>query len=213
MYARAQSQETRPERLIAAIRSLRLGAFVVVRDGALTAAHLPAVATETPDGLILDAHVARGNPLWRAAGDGATALAVFQGPHAYVHPGWYPAKAEDGRVVPTWTYIAVHAHGQMRAVQDGDWLARHLDAITTEQEADQARPWAVSDAPEDYIAGLKRGIVGLSLRVERLEGVWKMNQHHGEANRLGAIAGMAASDDDNARRVAGIMRDLEHERS
>lgn len=212
MYARAQSRETRPERLIAAIRSLRLGAFVVARDGALTAAHLPVIATETPDGLILDAHVARGNPIWRAAGDGATALAVFQGPHAYVHPGWYPSKAEDGRVVPTWNYVAVHAHGRLSAAHDGDWLARHLDAITAQQEADQTRPWAVSDAPDDYIAGLRRGIVGLSLRVERLEGVWKMNQHHPDANRRGAIEGLGAGDDD-ARRVAAVMRDLEHERS
>ena len=212
MYARAQSLETDPKRLLAAIRALRLGAFVVTRDGALTAAHLPVVATETQDGLILDAHVARGNPLWRAADDGAAALAMFQGPHAYVHPGWYPSKAEDGRVVPTWSYIAVHAHGRLAAVHDGDWLARHLDAITAEQEADQPSPWAVGDAPDGYIAGLKRGIVGLRLRVTRLEGVWKLNQHHAEANRLGVIEGMRAGDAD-ARRVADAMRALEHERS
>lgn len=212
MYARAQSQETDPARLLAAIRALRLGAFVVTRDGALTAAHLPVVATETPGGLILEAHVAHGNPLWRAAGDGAAAMAVFQGPHAYVHPGWYPSKAGDGRVAPTWTYIAVHAHGRLEAVRDGDWLARHLDALTTEQEAAQPRPWAVGDAPEAYIAGLKRGIVGLRLTVTRLEGAWKLNQHHAEANRRGVIAGLSAGAAD-ARRVAEAMRALEHERS
>ncbi|PJA60790.1 MAG: transcriptional regulator [Rhodobacterales bacterium CG_4_9_14_3_um_filter_71_31] len=212
MYARAQSLETDPARLLAAIEALRLGAFVVTRDGALTAAHLPVIATQTPQGLILEAHVARGNPLWRAAGDGAAALASFQGPHAYVHPGWYASKAEDGRVVPTWTYIAVHAHGRLEAVHDGAWLTRHLDAITAQQEADQPRPWAVSDAPEDYIAGLKRGIVGLRLAVGRLEGVWKLNQHHAEANRRGVIAGMSAGGAD-ARRVADAMRALEHDRS
>lgn len=200
MHAQAAFREDRRDVLLAAVGAIRFAALAAAGADGLTVAHVPVVAVDGPEGLTLQSHVARANPIWRL--EGAAAVAILQGPQAYVHPGWYPAKAATGRVVPTWNYVAVQAHGRLTAVQDGAWLRRHLDALTDLNEAGRPAPWAVDDAPEDYLAGMMRGIVGLTLAVERLEGVWKMNQNHPEPNRLGAAAGLAAE----APAVAAIMR-------
>lgn len=206
MYPRAEFREDRREVLLEAIAAIRFAALVVAGPDGLTVAHVPVVAEDGADGLRLGAHVARANPIWRC--DGAPAVAILQGPQAYVHPGWYPAKAATGRVVPTWNYVAVQAHGRLAAVHEAAWLRRHLDALTTLNEAAQPAPWAVADAPADYISGRMRGIVGLSLAVGRLEGVWKMSQNHPAPNRQGVRDGLAAS----APAVAALMQALEHER-
>ena len=110
-------------------------------------------------------------------------------------------------MVPTWNYIAVHAHGRLQAVQDEAWLLAHLDDLTGANEAGREHPWAVADAPADYVRGLARAVVGLRLPVERAEGVWKMIQHRGEGDRLGAIDRLAQEPGGQA--VADVMRELE----
>ena len=192
MYRPEAFAEDREDVLLDAIASIGLAALVTPGEGGIEASHVPMVARRGADGALgLETHVARANAHWRAAP--AESLAIFQGPHAYVHPGWYPSKAETGKVVPTWTYIAVHAHGRLEAMTDEAWLRAHLDALTDAQEAARPEPWAVSDAPPRYIAGLSRGIVGLRLTVERLEGAWKVNQHKPEADRLGTRDGLAGA--------------------
>jgi transcriptional regulator len=90
---------------------------------------------------------------------------VFQGPQAYITPNWYRSKAEHGRVVPTWNYVALHAYGRAEVIEDADWLRRHVAELTAQEEKAEPKPWALSDAPQDYVEGMLRGIVGFRFRV------------------------------------------------
>lgn len=205
--------ETREDVLLDAVAAIGLASLVVVRDGVPEAVSLPMIATRDGDALMLEGHVALANPVWRRAEGGTAALAIFQGPHAYVHPGWYPAKREHGKVVPTWNYVVVQAHGVLSVTRDPEWLAAHLARLTETKEAGQVEPWSIDDAPAYFIQGLLRGIVGLTLRVARLEGVWKIAQHHPEPNRRGVIAGLAASDAPVDRAMATVMQQAERDRA
>jgi transcriptional regulator len=211
LYAQAQFREERPDVLAQAIREIQLATLVTATSGAgYHASHLPMVLKRDGDRFVLEGHVARANEHWTVLRDGPRAsLAVFQGPQAYVSPSWYESKRRHGKVVPTWNYIAVHAHGALATVEDEGWLLDHLNDLTRANEAGREHPWAVTDAPEDFIRNLARGIVGLRLVVERLEGSWKMAQHRPEGDRLGAIAGLSASARPGDAAVAAVMRGLE----
>jgi len=209
MYASPTTREDRQDVLVAAIRTIKFGALVIVSPDGLSATHIPMLVREFPNDVVeLEGHVARPNDLWRLAQSGVPALAIFQGPQAYVHPGWYPTKKVDGRAVPSWNYIAVHAHGNLEAVDDAAWLRSHLCDLTDLNEADRPEPWALTDAPEDYLDAMMSAIVGLRLRVGRLEGNWKMGQKLRLENRLGAIDGLFASASTADQQVAMVMRDL-----
>jgi transcriptional regulator len=211
MYSRAEAREERADVLHAAIRSIRFGTLVVADDaGAPQAVHMPFVLKTDGDPR-LEAHVARANPIWRLLEHPRPALAMFQGPQAYVRPGWYPAKREHGKVVPTWAYVAVHARGPAATMGMED-LLRHVRELSDQQEAGQAAPWSVDDAPEGFISALARGIVGVSLPIESLEGVWKLNQHRSDDDRAGMIVGLDGQGEAGARTLAEVMRELEAHR-
>jgi transcriptional regulator len=140
------------------------------------------------------AHMARANEHWRAIGPQTKALLVVDGPQAYVSPGWYAAKAEHGRVVPTWNYTAVHLTGTVTVYDDPDWTRTAVTRLTELHESAQAEPWQVTDAPESFIDGMLRAIVGVELTVQRVEGKAKLSQNRSEADRAGVIAGLGASD-------------------
>lgn len=196
MYVPTPFQETRPEVLAAAIRDIQFAALVTPTAAGIEVTHAPMILREEDRGITLEAHVARGNPHWKAlGGDSIASVAIFQGPQAYVSPAWYPSKAEHGKVVPTWVYITVHAHGRLETEADPVWLGEHLDALTARNEAGRDAPWAVEDAPEEFIRSMTRGIVGLRLRVERLEGAWKINQHKPAADRAGTAEGLRQAGD------------------
>jgi transcriptional regulator len=214
MYVPKQFQEHSIDVLTDAVRAIGLACVVTHHEGAYHATHIPMFLRQDADGgWLLEAHVARGNPHWAALARPVNSVAIFQGPHAYVSPGWYASKREHGKVVPTWNYIAVHAEGLLVAIQDEAWLADHLDDLTAANEAGRADAWTVSDAPDDYIAGMRRGIVGVRMRVERLQGAWKMIQHRSEGDRSGVIRGMEETGLAGAGCVASVMRDLEKVRS
>lgn len=212
MYVPRQFQEQRPDILAGAIRSIQFATLVTPGADGLQVSHVPMVLKQAEDGAwTLESHVARPNSHWALAGTEAASVAVFQGPQAYVSPSWYATKREHGKVVPTWNYIAVHAHGRLEAVEDQAWLLAHLDDLTDANEAGRAHPWEVSDAPADFVHGLTRAIVGLRMPVSRTEGAWKMIQHRGEGDRLGTIDGLEA--EPQGRAVAEIMRALEAARA
>ena len=208
MYAPHQFREERRDILVAAMREIQLAAVVTSGPDGLVATHVPVVVREQAEDLVLEFHVARQNPHWQLAG--ANSLIIFQGPQAYIHPGWYESKAEHGRVVPTWTYVMVHAHGPLEAMQTEDELLSHLNQLTDQNEARREKPWAVQDAPEKYIRGMTRAIVGLRMTVQKLEGSWKLNQHKNEADRTGVISGLSAEPDPQANSVSALMRGLEN---
>ena len=151
------------------------------------------------------AHMARANPHWRAIGEGAPALLVCSGAEAYVSPSYYPAKAEHGRVVPTWNYSAVHLSGTVRVHEDPDWLRWAVTLLTERHEGDRPEPWAVTDAPPAYVEGQLRGIVGIELDVERVEAKAKLSQNRSEADRRGVVEGLRERPEVGGRVVADEM--------
>lgn len=165
-----------------------LGVLVTHGRAGLCANHVPFLVRQGAEEWILAAHVSRANPVWREH-DGR-ALAVFTGPDAYVSPAWYPSKRETGRVVPTWNYAAVHVHGDLRAIEDEAWLLQFVTELTDREEAPLPAPWSVSDAPENYVAGLLKAIVGIEIRVEKIEAKWKVSQNRDEADARGAAEGL-----------------------
>jgi transcriptional regulator len=145
-------------------------------------------------GDLVIAHMARANDQWRSITPGSPALLVCGGPQAYVSPSWYAAKAEHGRVVPTWNYSSVHLTGTVTVIEDVEWLREAVTALTDRHESQQPTPWAVSDAPASYVDGMLRAIVGLELRVERVEAKAKLSQNRSEADRHRVIAALGAED-------------------
>ncbi|MGZ8376978.1 MAG: FMN-binding negative transcriptional regulator [Gemmatirosa sp.] len=206
MYVPSTNAEHDPEVLHAFIAAHPLGALVTASAEGLFATHLPFVLDRArgPHGT-LEGHVARANPHHRHAPATAESLVIFTGPDAYVTPSWYPSKAEHGKVVPTWNYVAVHVHGTLRFVEDPAYLRRHLESLTDVHEAGRERPWGTGDAPADYLAQLERAIVGVQLEVTRVVGKWKMSQNRPAADIDGVVRGLAGSPDAEDRRVAEIV--------
>jgi len=193
MYRPSHFAEDRVEVVHELIRRYPLATIVTQRDGGLDADHVP-VLIDAGDGEFgtLRGHVARANPLWRSFADGAQVLAIFQGGDHYVSPAWYPAKLEHGKVVPTWNYMIVHAHGPIVFRHEPEWLAAFVSRLTDTQESRRTEPWRVSDAPVEYIDAMLRAIVGFEIRLTSLTGKWKMSQNRSAPDRAGIVAGLAA---------------------
>lgn len=195
MYRPPAFREDRPELLHAAIRAHPLATLVTHGPSGLTANLVPFTLVTAGDGPdLLRAHLARANPQLADLRAGGEALVIFQGPQAYVTPSWYPAKREHGKVVPTWNYILVQAHGRPRVIDDAAWLRAQIDALTAQQEADRQDPWAVADAPPDFVAAQLKGIAGVEIAIDRIEGKWKASQNQPAANREGVAAGLRELD-------------------
>lgn len=187
MYAPAAFDESRPDVLRALIEQHRLGAIVTHGPEGLVANHIPFEFGPPCEGAphgVLRAHVARANPLWRCAGE---AMVLFQGASAYVSPSLYEEKPLTGKVVPTWNYAVVHAHGTLRAIEDPAWLLALLDRMTDTLERTRAMPWALHDAPRDFLDRLTAAIVGIEIPVTRIQGTWKMSQNR-SANDQRSVA-------------------------
>ncbi|MDV3135112.1 FMN-binding negative transcriptional regulator [Mycobacterium sp. 29Ha] len=186
-------------RFVAATRSAE---FVTVgSDGTPVATLLPIMW----EGDVVVAHMAKANPQWKSIAPGSPALLISTGPEAYISPSWYAAKAEHGRVVPTWNYIAVHLSGTVRVHEDRAWLRDVVTRLTGVHENVRSEPWRVSDAPERYIDGQLGGIVGLEITVTRVEGKAKLSQNRSEADRRGVVAGLLAESHYEAGEVAAAM--------
>lgn len=191
MYVPAHFAETRVEVLHELVRAHPFGALVVVASNGLDANHIPFEIDPNPAPFgTLRGHVARANPVWRDFSPDIEALVMFQGPQAYVSPSWYPTKREHGKVVPTWNYAVVHAHGPLRVIDDQQWLRQFVEALTRRYEAPRTEPWKVSDAPADFIETLIGSIVGIEIPIARLTGKWKVSQNRPEKDRNGVVAGL-----------------------
>ena len=187
MYLPAHFNQTNAHALHALMLEHPLATLVTLQNGLPSADHVPLEFDAHAQ--TLRGHVARANPLWQAAA-GQPVLAVFSGPQAYITPSWYATKAATHKVVPTWNYTVVHAQGTLRAIEDAPWLHDLVTRLTAHHEAPRARPWAVSDAPDDYVQQMLRAIVGIEIAVDTLLGKWKISQNRSEADRLGVAAGL-----------------------
>lgn len=205
MYRPAAFRQDDLTALHAQIDSTGLALLTSNGPAGLQATHLPLLlAAEEGEFGTLYGHFARTNPHWQDLA-GQEALAVFAGPDAYVHPGWYPGKAEHGQVVPTWNYIAVHAWGQVETFDDPARLRELLTRLTARHEAGRPRPWALDDAPAEYLERMLRAIVGFALPIRRLEGQWKLSQNRQPADHAGVREGLAASANPRDRELAARM--------
>ena len=207
MYVPPAFAEHDPEVMLAFIEAHPLGALVSAAPGSdgaeLFATHLPFLVDRAGGAHgALYGHLARANPhVAHLAAAGRPALVIFPGPDAYVSPGYYPSKREHGRVVPTWNYVAVHAHGTLRTVDDPAALLAHLDAMTRTHETPHPHPWSLADAPPGYIEKTMQGTVMVALEITRLVGKWKMSQNRSAEDISGVIAGL----DEAAPHVAAIV--------
>jgi transcriptional regulator len=154
----------------------------------------------------LKVHVARANSQWRDLQTSPDALVVFQGRDHYITPSWYETKRETGKVVPTWNYTMVQAKGRAQVMDDA-WLARQIEELTQTLESRRAQPWAVSDAPADFVAMQRRAIVGIEIEILDIRGKWKTSQNRSAADRAGVAAGLAALGDEDALAMAEIVRE------
>lgn len=193
MYTPAAFREDRPEVLRDLIRTHPLATLVTGGASGLIANLLPFVLVETPNGDVLRGHLARANEQVASLREGGEALVIFQGPEAYITPAWYASKKEHGKVVPTWNYVVVQVWGTPRVIDDKDWLLAQINELTTLQESGRRDPWAVADAPADYVEAQVRAITGLEIPVARIEGKWKASQNQPAANQAGVVRGLRQS--------------------
>lgn len=186
----------------------RLAVLITHGEHGLQASHLPLLldTQQGPNGSLYG-HMARANPQWRDLQAGAEALVIFAGADAYVSPSLYPGKAEHGKVVPTWNYVAVHAYGTAEVFSDPHRLRDLVGALTDRHESGRAQPWTIDDAPAEYIDSMLKAIVGFALPIQRLEGKRKLSQNRSPADAAGVRNGLAASPDPQDQTLARLMPD------
>lgn len=204
MYVPKVNEERRVEVMHALVRAHPLGTWTMLADGDLLTNHIPLLldGDRGPHGTLV-AHVARANPVWRASASEVLSVVSFQGPQAYVTPSWYASKRAHGKVVPTWNYAVVHVRGVPRFVHDRAWLHAHVSRLSDAHEASERHPWAVSDAPDDFVERHLGAVVGVEIPIERLVGKWKVSQNRPAEDRAGVAAGLRERGDlDSASLVA-----------
>jgi transcriptional regulator len=191
VYVPAHFNEDRIDVLHGLVRASGLATLVSMTADGLIASHAPMMldAEPAPYGTLIG-HLAKANPHARSADPGVRTLVIFQGPEGYITPSYYAAKKEHGKVVPTWNYTAVHAYGTLEVFDDPTRLLAVVTRLTNRHETPRAQPWAVSDAPGDFVRGMLNGIVGIRMQIARLEGKVKMSQNRPAADQTGVVEGL-----------------------
>lgn len=186
MYLPKHFAITEQSELLEFINTFPFAALVTHSEAGLNAEHIPVLLEQDKSGkLSLLGHIAKANLLWQQHQDGAEVLVIFQGENAYISPNWYPSKKVDGKAVPTWNYRAVHAKGLIQFIHDDAWKLSFLEKLTQRHEATQPAPWAVQDAPSEYISQRLKGIVGIEIDVSEMQGKYKLSQNQKNENRQG----------------------------
>jgi transcriptional regulator len=188
------------------IRAHPLGLLVSSGPEGVLANPIPFLLYPEGERGMLRCHLSRGNPQWRALQASAEVLVVFLGPEHYISPSWYPSKREHGKTVPTWNYATVQARGTARVIEDPAWLLAHVSALSDTQEGSRQEPWAVADAPESYIAGQLKGIVGVEVPISSLEGKFKASQNRPVADRAGVVSGLDEIGDARALEMRNLVK-------
>jgi transcriptional regulator len=206
MYQPPHFREERTEVQHALMRAHPLALLVTFGEGGLTANPVPLILhPERGEKGVLRGHLARANPQWRSFDPSVECLAVFQGVDAYITPSWYATKRETGKVVPTWNYAVVQAYGRLTVIEDAGWLGEQVRSLTDRHEAARPAPWAVADAPENFVRAQLKGIVGIEIAIDRIEAKWKVSQNRNEADRAGVTEGLLGEEDEAARAMASLV--------
>ena len=194
MYQPPAFREERLEVQHALIRAHPLGTLVTLGSGGLVANPIPFLVDESRGEFgVLQGHLARSNGQWREFDPTVEALVVFQGVESYITPSWYATKRQTGKVVPTWNYATVQVSGPLAVIDDRDWLAAQVVALTSRHEGGRREPWSVSEAPASFVESQLKGIVGIEIPINRIEGKWKVSQNRPEDDRVGVAEGLRSS--------------------
>lgn len=210
MYLPKHFEEQRIEVLHALIEAYPLATLITHNDYGLNANHIPLQLKTTPGPGLLQGHIARANPVLADLDKPVERLAVFQGPQMYISPSWYATKQQTGKVVPTWNYCAVHVYGQIRLIDDRNWLHEHLTEFTRDKESGLPEPWSLADAPTDFIDRIIQHIIGFEMTITRLQGKWKVSQNQPPENRKSIIEGLSHSGFAEAQTMAKIIENYQN---
>ena len=189
MYLPKHFAEDDVAKMHALMRAHPLATLISHGPDGLNANHIPLLLADGK----LQGHVARANPLWKVGNVAGEVLVIFHGHESYISPSGYATKAEHGKVVPTWNYVAVHAYGDLRVIDDPAWIFGQISALTAANEAVLPQPWAVTDAPADYIERMLGAIVGIEIGITRLLGKWKVSQNQPPANQTSLTKALAGT--------------------
>ncbi|MGB8148139.1 MAG: FMN-binding negative transcriptional regulator [Azonexus sp.] len=189
MYLPKHFAEDDVAKMHALMRAHPLATLISHGPDGLNANHIPLLLADGK----LQGHVARANPLWKVGNVAGEVLVIFHGHESYISPSGYATKAEHGKVVPTWNYVAVHAYGDLRVIDDPAWIFGQISALTAANEGVLPQPWAVTDAPTDYIERMLGAIVGIEIGITRLLGKWKVSQNQSPANQTSLTKALAGT--------------------
>jgi len=193
------------------IKNHPFASLVSMQEGEIVADHIPLVIhSELADKGVLRGHISRANPISEKLDESIEVLVMFQGPHHYITPSWYPSKVAHEKVVPTWNYIVVHARGKIKFITDPNWMLAHLSELTDRNEKERKMPWKVTDAPAEFISRQFRGIIGIEIEITRLQGTWKTSQNKAKADHQGVIDGLNAEASDSAKLMAICVEERKH---
>ena len=205
MFLPEAFQNAEQSELLELIHANPFATLITPATETLTANHIPFLLSVKDETLFLQGHLARPNPLVESLANGSMGLAIFEGTNHYISPNWYPSKKEHERVVPTWNYIVVHARGQLSLHDDADWKLDLVSRLTDKMESMMPAPWAVSDAPDKFIQQQLKAIVGIEMRIESLEGKWKLSQNKPPQDRQGVKEGLEQMQNTSAGKMASLM--------
>ncbi len=202
MYCPAHFQENRLTEIISLIEQFPLASMICNSPSGLVADHIPLMYEGEPgtSGNLIG-HVAKNNPLWQLSAD-QELLVIFQGPSTYISPNWYATKSEAGKVVPTWNYAVVHAYCTLEAIHDSQQVLQIISELTDQHEASQQHPWRVADAPSEFTDRLVGNIVGIKLKINRIQGKWKVSQNQPQQNQESVVQGLLAEGSDAQTQMA-----------
>lgn len=207
MHTPKKFQQQDEKVLLTAIRKYPFANLITHTVTGIEANHIPLYLNQSNGKPVLQGHIARTNSLWKNVTEKTPVLAIFNGPSCYVSPNYYPSKMQTGRAVPTWNYVAVHAHGMMSCIHDKQWNLAMLDNLTAQHEAQQPQPWSTADAPPEYIQQMLGAIVGLQIDSLAITGQWKLSQNQPSANQQGVIAGLGGEQHSAAHEIAQLVKE------
>ncbi|TXM07436.1 FMN-binding negative transcriptional regulator [Vibrio parahaemolyticus] len=207
MYIPAKFKQKNIEELVAIMQQYPFATLVANSSDGIEVTHLPVLLEQSDGELVLKAHVAKANKIWEKVESDSDIIVIFNGPNCYISPNYYPTKAENGKAVPTWNYVVVHAKGKVSYSHNSEWIYSVIDKLTTEHESTLDNPWSVADAPEGFIDKMLPAIVGLEIKISSITGKWKLSQNQPEVNKQGVIRGLDALGDDTSTTMAAMVRD------
>ncbi|MCE0492744.1 FMN-binding negative transcriptional regulator [Vibrio salinus] len=206
MYIPATFKQDNIDEMISVMRDYPFATLVAHTGTDIEVVHLPVSVESTENSIVLKSHIAKANPFWKVIEEQSKVLVIFNGAHSYISPSYYPTKAQHGRAVPTWNYVVVHAKGNIHYVHEPQAVYQILETLTNEQEAQFELPWSISDAPGDFIEKLQTAVVGIEIKVESIEGKWKVSQNQPAENKQGVIDGLQASTNPMASEMVSLVR-------